>query len=329
MGKFNFSLACLSGIRCVIKSSTDLVNWTPVATNSDYVFNRLINLPVSSDANFYRAARDPVPLFAYALAAEGDIHISGNGPLTDSWNSHDTNQSADGHYNGYVGTNGDIASAQGLISIGNKTILGDVYVGSVGLIVGPGGYISGQIYAGGPNYFPDVSLPTKDDNGDAITWTPAPGTASTHTFTSSGYYVVSDNGQIIVSPGIKITLDVKVSNYNPSALTINGGTTNAGTVIMYQEAGSLSLSGTSSGGAVNNRPENFIYFGLPGVTQITMTGSGVLYTGIIYAPEASGYFAGGGSLGDFIGSCIVSNVIINGHFTFHFDESLLTVGPFY
>ncbi len=66
-------------------------------------------------------------------------------------------------------------------------------------------------------------------------------------------------------------------------------------------------------------------FGLPGCTAITFGGNGML-TAWIYAPEASVNFNGGGSDSkntyDIVGSFLVHDVQVNGHYNFHFDERL-------
>jgi choice-of-anchor A domain-containing protein len=91
---------------------------------------------------------------------------------------------------------------------------------------------------------------------------------------------------------------------------------------MYQVAGSLKLSGSAAGGATNNRPENFVYFGLPGVTAIAFSGN-ASFVGVIYAPEADFTQSGGGNSDiDFRGSIVVKSITVNGNFALHYDDSL-------
>ncbi len=326
-GQIQLILNVEAGVRHIIESSPDLIHWAPIATNSDNSPTCIVTLAAPADLNFYRASRNPLPLFAYALATQGNLDLYGLGVISDSWNSHDTNQSNNGSYSAYAGTNGNLASVSGIVSISNKSIYGSLYLGTNAYFSGSAGQVSGQVYTGARLAFPDVRLPTTDANGNPIVWLPAPGTSASHSFTQSGYYVVSDNGQIIVLPGITVTLDVNVSSYSPSALTINGGTTNAGTVILYQESGSLLLVGSSGGGAFNNRPENFIYLGMSGVTAIVVHGS-YLFVGAIYAPEANATFISGGGPNAVLGSCIANSAIVDAHCIFHFDEGLLTFGPY-
>jgi hypothetical protein len=333
-GQIQFSLDCQSGIRCVIESSPDLANWTPMITNSDFISTRLISLPVSGDTCFYRAARDPIPLFVYALASQTYIEMPGNGIITDSWNSHDTNKSSNGYYSGYRGTNGSVASENGVVDFGNHTINGNLYLGDNTIFIG--GNVAGTIYSNINFSYPDISLPTADTNGNPIVWQPAPGNSSAHSFTTSGYYTITDSGSITVSSGITVILDVKATSYSPTGVTINGGTTNAGTIIIYQESGRVTMNRTGGGGAYNNpptvpsnRPENFVYLGLPGVTNITFALDSFDFVGAVYAPEADAIFNGGGQSYNFMGSCIANSFTVNSRNIFHFDESLLAFGPFY
>jgi len=259
-------------------------------------------------------------LFMRGLAAINNIRFNGNGISSDSWNSHDPNQSLNGLYNGYVGTNGDVASVQGLVNIGNHTINGSLYLGPTATYSGTPGQVTGTIYTDANLNYNDITLPLIDTNGSSITWTPAPG-ASSHTITNSGYYSINDSKDITVSPGITVILDVKSFNFNPSHIDINGGTTNSGNVVMYVESGSVTLSGNSSGGASGNRPENLYVYGLKDVTSITLSGNSS-FVGAIYAPEATLTLNGGGNANNLIGAAVVNSVTLNGHYDFHYDTYL-------
>lgn len=306
----------------LIESSSNLVEWMPVITNRNFGSNWFVTLTATNTVACFRAVRDPIPLFGYALAVRDFINMNGDGIAGSSYNSHDPDQSLNGHYDGYAGTNGDIGSQQGLINLGNHGLNGDVYLGQAASIVFSAA-LTGPIYGNANLVFPDVSLPT-DSNGFAITWSPAPGNSSSHSFTNSGYYYIDDNGGITVEPGAKVTLYVRMTSYVPAAITIKGATTNAASVVMYQESGSLSLNGGSSGGAINNRPENFMYFAMPGVTSITFIGDGT-FVGVVYAPQADILFYSVGAGFDFVGSVIVKSAQVNGRVNFHCDTFLRTI----
>lgn len=290
-----------------------------------------VSAPVTGDfiSRTVRVTAQRQALFSKGMISMTRIDMNGNSVASDSWNSHSTNQSLNGHYNKYSGTNGDIAAVNGIVNIGQQTIQGNLYLGPNSSLA-KGGTVTGTVYTDWNMQFPPASLPTNDASGNIITWTPAPtstngtGKSATvvHDFSSSGYYTIYDALPIMVQTGVVVTLDVKLSSYVPTGLTINGGTTNAGTVVMYQESGTVDFSGNKIGGAVDNRPENFVYFGMSDVTSITLSGT-TSFIGVIYAPQADFTLDGGGAADGFMGSLIVKSVTMNGHYDFHYDESLL------
>ena len=97
-------------------------------------------------------------LFTRGLAAISNINFKGHGISSDSWNSHDPNQSTNGLYNGYVGTNGDVASVQGLVDIGQHTINGNLYLGPTAELTGnpDQSQITGVIYTDANLQYDDI-----------------------------------------------------------------------------------------------------------------------------------------------------------------------------
>lgn len=285
----------------------------------------IISAPISGDsiARTVRIRAQRQSLFSKGMISMTYIRMNGNTVGADSWDSHDPTKSTNGIYSNYVGTNGDIAAVNGLVNVGNYDIYGDLFLGPNSTYEhGPSGGVTGTIYPDWNMTFPDVEIPTPTDtNGNVVSWIPAPGGNSAHVFTNAGYYTVTDSSAITVKPGVKVTLNVQTSGYNLNNLTIQGGTTNAGTVVMYLESGNV----TGSGGAVNNRPENFLFFGRPGVTAVTLSGNST-FVGVIYAPQADLTTSGGGSDDlDFRGSMVVKSITAKGHFKMHYDESLVGV----
>ena len=263
-----------------------------------------------------------IPLFNVGLGAVGNIDMKGNDMATDSWNSYSTNLSNNGVYDPTkISTNGNVASVGGIVNIGNHTIDGNLYLGPTATYTSGTNQVMDKIYYDYNVQFPDAVLP-------AVSWPAAPVTGNggnaKHDITSSGTWLVSDSLPIIVEAGITATLQVTTTSFSPSSITILGGMTNSGTLIMYQDSGTASLSGNAAAGG--NRPENFYYYGLPGVTSITLGGT-TAFIGAIYAPEASLTLNGGGGANNLQGSCIVKSVSMNGHYDFHYDESLVTYGP--
>ena len=149
---------------------------------------------------------------------------------------------------------------------------------------------------------------------------------------SSGDYLVNGN----FSVGNNETLYVS----GPTRLYVTGNFTmqgQNGSYITISPGATLQLYvGTTDGPSVsttllnvNNagNASNFQYYGLPNNTSVTWSGNAT-YTGTVYAPEAQFTLTGGGNgnTSDYQGSCIVSSVVMNGHFSFHYDENLKRSG---
>lgn len=265
--------------------------------------------------------------FTVALGAVTNINMNGNSLLTDSYNSTTNTLSTNGQYDpNKTSTNGSVASMQGILNIGNQTIDGNVYLGpNASFQSKPNGTVTGTINYDYNVQFPPATLPTVDNNGNTITWLNAPGNSTTHDFTTSGNYWVNDTGTIIVEPGVSVTLQVTAQTFNPSSITLKGGITNSGSIIMYDNpsspGGTITLNGNASGGATGNRPANFIIFGLDNLSSITFSGTSD-FVGAIYAPKVSLTMNGGGHGYNISGSCIVGQATDNGHYYIHYDESL-------
>ncbi len=268
-------------------------------------------------------------MFTMGLVAINNIQFNGNGVATDSWNSFDPTQSSNGLYNGYVGNHGDVASVKGIVNIGNHIINGNLWLGGNAIFTGAPANVTGTIYTDANLYFPDVSLPAATglgwQNAPQITTGSGDSTVTIHDITTSGFYTINDTYPVTVEPGVTATLDIKPSIWNPTTVNINGGTTNSGTLNIYQESGSITLSGNSNGGASGNRPENLYVFGLPAVTSITLSGTSS-FVGAIYSPEAVLNLNGGGNNKNLIGAAVVNSVTLNGHYDFHYDTALATNG---
>jgi hypothetical protein len=281
---------------------------------------------LAADAQTFITNTLPTPV---AIGVVNSVQITGSGIVTDSYNSQDPTQSTNGYWNGYSGTNGNIASVNGVVNIGNQIINGNLFLGPNASYASSAGQVTGKIFTNANLPFPDVSLPTNDASGNPIIWISAPNTTNGsgkhvtvfHDFTASGYYTITDLLAVIVEPGVTVALDVKTSNWNPVYLNINGGTTNSGNVVLFVESGACTLVGNSVGGPSGNRPANLWCYGLPEITGINLSGNSS-FVGVIYAPEATITVNGGGTNFDFIGSVIANSIALNGPYAFHYDESL-------
>jgi len=112
------------------------------------------------------------------------------------------------------------------------------------------------------------------------------------------------------------------SSATPTSLTIADGKS----FQLYNQAPSFSLSGNLVLNGTGTALE-FAYYGLPANTNVSFSGNGA-FVGTVYAPEAALHLGGGGNnTYDFIGSVVANSIQMNGHFNFHYDEALGTIGP--
>ena len=279
-----------------------------------------------------KATTTQLGLVNVGIGAISNILFNGNGIATDSFNSHSTNLSTGGLYDSSkTSTNGSVASKAGLVDLGNHTIQGSLFLGPQASFA-TNGTVTGSVNYDANVDFPDVALPA-----DAKNWIIAPLTTvvtvgkngkststSVYDFTTSGNYNLKDASYpIIVEAGVKVNLNVTSSSFAPSSLQIHGGTTNSGTAKLYFNGPtSVSMAGNTAIDA-SNRPENLWYFGLPSLTSVTYSGTST-FVGVLYAPEAVLTLNGGGNNIGIVGAAIAKQITMNGHYNFHYDESLAT-----
>jgi hypothetical protein len=96
-GRFSCGLRGASNATYVVLASTNLSDWMPVATNRDAAESRTVDFPVPYPHALFRVQTLPMSGLAHALAARGQITISGSLD-TDSFNSEDPVLSTDGQY---------------------------------------------------------------------------------------------------------------------------------------------------------------------------------------------------------------------------------------
>ena len=303
------------------------------------IYNATSNNPIIYSAGFVRSplrtnsyitrvvrvTGSQMPLLFTAFAAIKNIQMNGNGLSADSYNSSNPALSTNGQYDpNKTSTNGNVASVNGPVTIGNHSIAGNLYLGPNVSSSVTAGQVSGSIYTNYNVDFPDVVLPT-------TTWLPAPTSggggkqgSQIHDFTVSGDYFVSDTLDLQVEPGVIARVRVDSTSFSPSNVNILSTNGLSGTLLIYQVSGSGSMGGNVS--VQSGKPSNLFYYGLPGVTSITYGGNSS-FIGVIYAPEADLTLNGGGNGNGLIGSSVTKTITMNGHYNFHFDENLLSSGP--
>jgi len=303
------------GGRYVVTIST---NAQPIVTSTGYVPKPILGGEVSRTVQVTTKGGF---LFSKGLVAKGNISL-GQGNV-DSFDSL-------GIFNFSRGgtvllSNGDTTSLNGSISLGNNgAIYGHASVGSGGTItssgtigpIGTSGTAAGYTSFAATGSIPDVTLPASLTSSATVDMTVA------YAFAFSGSYQSTSGGiagAITVAPGANVTLYCN----GPFTGTVNIPTNSSLTV--YMAGSSISLSGNAvlNPGAC----QNFILYGLPSLTSITVSGNGD-FSGCIYAPEASMTLNGAGSRGFVAGAAVVNNATFNGNNTsFNYDQSLGRIGP--
>jgi hypothetical protein len=335
-GANGWTLSTVSGQQVYSKQRTlangsyflvNIYNATVGASNTPYIYSTgFVPSPLSSTRYVSRTAKvtgTNQPLFTFALAAINTIQMNGNGLAADSFNSSKPALSTNGQYDPTkTSTNGNVASVYGPVDFGNHSVSGSLYLGASASSTVPASQVSGSIYTDYNASFPDVVLPTT--SWLPITTTTIGGTPA-YNFTTSGDYFVTDSSNIQVQPGVTVRVRVDTSSFSPASIHIVSSNNVSGTLILYQVSGSVTMSGSVT--VDSGQAKNLYYYGLPGVTSITYGGSSS-FVGVVYAPEANLTLNGGGSGNGLVGASVTKSIIaINGHYSFHFDEDLLSSGP--
>jgi hypothetical protein len=325
-GEFHFTLNGQYGVRYVIEASDDFTAWTPVLTNDGPDSIRTFAMGVLASSQFYRARRVPSFYNLRGLIARTNIIFKGTRLTVDSFDSSDTVSFPGGRWNATnQRANGNVMSSYGTISVGNAAIMGKLFArttgdvsiqanGSVGDVAwvtnGLLGIESGWLITNSPVIpFSDAVVPT-------ATWLPATGSGTNTYALSSGNYEI--NGDLVVPSGQRLLVYASQSAvlYVTGNVQIGGSIdiTPGARLTLYVGGASTSLSQVNNAGTSSS----FMYYGLPGNTNITCSASAIQYVGDIYAPNATFNVSGGG---DFQGAWVVNEAALNGQVNFHVDES--------
>ena len=250
-------------------------------------------------------------LFAKGMVAKGQIDLSGNNIKTDSFDSTDPAYSTGGAYDpAKAKDNGDIATNSAMIDsldVWNADIFGKASTGPGGTVkIGPNGSVGSAAWhlAGNkgiePGWssddmnvsFPDVSVPF---SGGALT--PSSGSVGG---TNYDYVVTSGNWELA---SLSMNGNEKLIALGDAVLYVSGSvslTGNAYITVATNSTLKLYVGGPSAsfgGNGIANTPgsaTNFVYYGLPTNTSLSMSGNAA-FTGAIYAPSAAFTLGGGGS----------------------------------
>jgi hypothetical protein len=281
-------------------------------------------------------------LFGIAIAAIQNITMNGNNVYVDAFDSADTNRFPRGLYNRTNAlAQGDVATKEGVLSVGNADIHGRVIVGpdSNYNVNTPNGLVGDMSWTG-----PGVQSPTTDwvitdfnkEFPDMLTpysggQAPIYSATSTNEWTlvSGNYYyggtfTIGNTKTLLVTGNSTLYVTGSFNGNQNSEIKILDGVT----LKIY--IGTETGSGVSASfGQVNNtgNANNFQIYGLPTCTSFTLSGNGQ-YVGTVYAPQAALAYNGGGvNALDFQGSCVIKSANINGQFNIHYDINLARNGP--
>jgi len=286
-----------------------------------------------------------------AMLAKGSIDLNGNSVGTDSYDSTDPNYSDNGAYpinhpakkkdQGDIGTNAGLINS---LDLGNANIFGRVATGPDGGLnlnnglVGSAQFQTNATYRAAhqdpahPNveagYFtddmnvdiPDVHLPP--DWPSTVASMPVGGTVDgvpyDYVLYSGNYQLTSFSGKLLVLGNATLLVTSSFSMSGSSDVIM---VTNNASLKLYVAAATAKIAGQATVNGTGS-PTNLFYYGLPTNTSIDFTGNGT-FTGVIYAPSAALSLKGGGNSDqDFSGASVTKTVTMNGHFKFHYDESL-------
>lgn len=323
----------------LVQMSTNLTDWTPVTNCFARPTNFPVFVPSTNDFAFYRLITNPIlsPSFQYALVSRSNVVIKGNAVAVDSFDSSDPLYSIEGIYvpfkrkaNGNVATcnklqttiavqyyniYGSLITGYGTVetNVGMPpdTAIGDINWNATNTGIEPGYWTNDFLMS-----FPDVPAPV------ASASLPGPDTNGIIQLSSGAYLATTDPGKQINING-PVTLWVTTS-YSPN-ITFNTNNTNASLFLYVGATTGSAVSLTLGGNGDLNYPgyaKNLQIYGLPTLTAVSFNPY-TYVTAIIYAPEATVSGGGGGATTmDTSGAIIANSISMNGHWNFHYDESL-------
>jgi hypothetical protein len=255
------------------------------------------------------------PLFGIGMVSRLDIKMNGKNINIDSYvNSN--------YIPSNVRSNGDLATTYGNVTVGSATVLGNIYTSPAAYASwNNSGYVSGKVYNDFNLEFPDIARPY-------VGGTPPPSGSGTNTYylTPGTKYYVNNNFQVQNGEVLRIGGTGKVQLYVTGNFSmVNGSRIVIDPTVQFE----LFVGGSSSDIAIveNKYAGNFIYYGLPSNSKLSVTGNNSLI-GSVYAPSADFKLNGGGNdTIDFQGALVVRTLDVGGHFNLHYDESLKFFGP--
>jgi hypothetical protein len=284
-----------------------------------------------------RAAAKKVPLFSKGMVTQGFLDAAGT--YIDSYDSTDNTKSTDGKWDiTKRQDNGSIASNSrdpGAVNLGGADIYGSISTGPGGTPNIGSGSVGDKAWVDGGrtgvqdgHYLDDMNV---EFDPVSIPFTSPTDVAQSGTVNGEPYDMILLNGDYRLN---SVSNKKIIATGNARLYVVGSISQNGNSVIQVATTGSLKLyvggsADLGGNGIVNDtaKTANFTLYGLPTCTDIKFHGNGTFY-GAIYAPNANLTLNGGGSGDeDFSGASITKSAKFNGHFRFHYDESLRRMFP--
>jgi hypothetical protein len=351
--QFQFNLEGDPYRRYVVQGSSNLQDWVLLTISVSTGPTHPLSFAATNDFRFFRTMlyTRANSLFK-AIQLKGSFELMGNNIFIDSFNSGDPAWSTAGQYDPAKSKDtAEISLDQGMtnsLGVGNVRIDGSVAVGpDAPVMIGSNGSVGdfawhntaqvgiqpGKLLTDLNPHFLEVKEPFTGGYS-----TTAPGAIVTNVvitttpegivtnyivenhdyiFDEGNYKMTELSGKVLVRGIARVFITDLLEFTGQDKITIE---TNA-SLELYVGATNAMIGGNGIINKVSNAT-NFIYYGLPGNTSVAFAGNSS-FTGIIYAPQAR-VIIGGGSADtyDFIGAIVAGSVLMNGHYSFHYDEAL-------
>jgi hypothetical protein len=284
-----------------------------------------------------RATAKKVPLFSKGMVTQGALDAAGT--YIDSYDSTDNTKSTDGKWDiTKRQDNGSIASNSrepGALNLSGADIYGSISTGPGGTPAVGSGSVGDKVWVDGGrtgvqdgHYLDDMNV---EFDPVPIPFTSPTAVSQSGTVNGEQYDIILGNGDYRLN---NVSNKRIIATGNARLYVVGSISQNGNSVIQVAATGSLKLyvggsADLGGNGIVNDtaKTANFMLYGLPGCTDIKFHGNGTFY-GSIYAPNADLTLNGGGSGDqDFSGASITRSARFNGHFRFHYDESLRRMFP--
>jgi hypothetical protein len=269
-------------------------------------------------------------LFAIGLTARNTVRFNGNRVQVDSFDSRN------GPYDVLLNRNdrgsvGSIAVSVDAVDIQNADVLGFVATGGSSPQVGTNGSVLGFGSPSGAkidatrittDFYADLPIPT-DPTLPSGTPTSLPGNIIGNPLepNKTQYYKLSE---LTIGNRQKIQVVGNVVLVVDGNVDIKGELEvfDTGNLRMYVK-GDMDVGGN---GVVNSTqsPQRMLIYGTNptvGAQEFKLHGNGAVH-GAIYAPNADLSLRGGGHSGSLFGAAVAYGIVINGTYSFHYDEAL-------